>query len=381
MKAGMDLNALAAEITRQAEASRDFKSPTTELTVSVLAHEENPTPKLQINGHGKFDMTPLMHDQIGSYTGIPAKYYDRMLAEKPELLADNVNSWLHDKKETRLVRTLDGNARAFLSNRYRTIDNVQVAEAVLPIFAEIGPKLGLRVESSMVTDTRLYIKAVTPKLEAVITRERAAAIARTGSTHGDRPSQIAGEEIVVQSGIVISNSEVGLHSFKIEPLLFILACYNGAIIPGAGMKRYHIGRHTEEQEQAIEVFADDTRQADDRALLLKMRDVVRASFDEVQFRQLAEHLTITTANKIEGDLTKVVEKTVEVYSLPEVASGSILKHLAGGADLTQWGLSNAITAYAQDDKLNYEQATELERVGGDVLMLEPQKWEALAQAA
>ena len=32
-----------------------------------------------------------------------------------------------------MVRTLDGKARAFLSDRYHRIDNEQIAEAVLPV--------------------------------------------------------------------------------------------------------------------------------------------------------------------------------------------------------------------------------------------------------
>jgi uncharacterized protein (TIGR00255 family) len=50
-----------------------------------------------------------------------------MLQEDPELLAANVNNWFHDQPQRRMVRTLDGKARAFLSDSYRTIDNLDVA--------------------------------------------------------------------------------------------------------------------------------------------------------------------------------------------------------------------------------------------------------------
>ena len=36
-----------------------------------------------------------------------------------------------------MVRTLGGTARAFLSERYRRIDNYEIAEAVLPIISDI----------------------------------------------------------------------------------------------------------------------------------------------------------------------------------------------------------------------------------------------------
>ena len=36
-----------------------------------------------------------------------------------------------------MVRTLDGTVRAFLSNRYRRIDNLDIAEIVLPVIQQM----------------------------------------------------------------------------------------------------------------------------------------------------------------------------------------------------------------------------------------------------
>ena len=52
------------------------------------------------------------------------------LADAPMLLADNANRWLKDKGEDRrLIRTLDGKARALLSDKYRPLENEDLAEA------------------------------------------------------------------------------------------------------------------------------------------------------------------------------------------------------------------------------------------------------------
>ena len=59
----------------------------------------------------------VAHRQIAARLEIPAKYYDRMRTEAPQMLAKNVNHWLHAQPETRMIRTLDGNVRAFLSDR------------------------------------------------------------------------------------------------------------------------------------------------------------------------------------------------------------------------------------------------------------------------
>ena len=273
MKEGRTLSALAAEIERQSTTKRDFKAPTDKVDVVVTPEKEVALSMKTNGGSERFGLTKLAHQQVAEHVGIPQRYYDRMRVEAPDLLAENANHWLKASPQTRLVRTLDGKARAFLSNRYRPIDNFEVAEAVLPILLEQGA--GLRVESSEITETRLYIKAVSPRLEGKLTK---------------------GQE--VQSGIVISNSEVGLHAFRVDPLILILACINGAIIPQAGMRKYHIGRTGQDAESAYEVFADDTRKADDKVLMLKMRDIVRAGFDELRFKETLKVLSLTTENRI-----------------------------------------------------------------------------------
>src|SRR6266705_1356139 len=364
MKTGRTLSQLAAELERQQQAARDFRAPAKQVSMTVKTtgigtsgkEENRATPKveLQVGQFGHFGLQPHAHDQLGGYLKIPAAYYDRMLAERPTLLAHNVNTWLAATDDQRLVRTLDGNVRAWVSNRYRVIDNHTVAMAVLPTLLAKGS--GLRVESCEVTEQRMYIKAVNERLTVDVKKGQP-----------------------VQAGIVISNSEVGCGAFKIEPLVFILACLNGAIMPDAGLRKYHIGRHTAELDTSVEVFADETRAADDKALMLKMRDVVSAAFDEASFRQTAKLLTVTTGNTIERDPVASVTAAVEVLGLGEKHQPGILTALVKGGDLSQWGLSNAITTYAQTVK-SYEEATELERVGGAVITLAAKDWQVIAQA-
>lgn len=357
MKTGMDLMQLAEAIQRQAKEKRDFLVPTERMGMRVEQVEEKPVVKLDVgvvgDHRGTFDITEHAHNQIGERVGIPAKYYDRMRAAAPELLAENVNHWLHSEKETRLVRTLNGRARAFLSNRYRMIDNITVAEAVLPIILDRGNDLGLRVESADVSETRLYIKAVSERV--------------SGNVLGE----------AVQAGIVISNSEVGLHSFRVEPLLFVLSCLNGAIRPDSAIRKYHVGKAAGELESAYEVFLDETRKADDRALMLKMRDVVSASFNEEKFLEYLSGVKLTGDRKIVKSPKELVEQIVEVNQLPEAYGDGILMKLLSEGNLTQWGLSNAVTEFCQSIE-SYEDATQLERIGGEILELPADKWEKIA---
>jgi len=59
---------------------------------------------------------------------------------------------------------------------------------------------------------------------------------------------------------------------------------------------------------------------------------------------------------------------------------NVLTHLIRGADLSQYGLVNAITRTSQD-VASYDRATELERLGGTVLELPVSDWSVLAKAA
>ena len=167
MKNGRSLMELAQELERQRNAKRDYLLDTRNLEMGFV---EAGAYQMMMRNDSKNVSTLLgvgeiAHRQIGSALGIPAKYYDKMRAENPELLAQNVNSWFTMTPQKRMVRTLDGNARAFLSERYRRIDNAEIAEAVLPILAEMPD---VRIESCEITESKMYLKAVNPRLTAEV---------------------------------------------------------------------------------------------------------------------------------------------------------------------------------------------------------------------
>jgi hypothetical protein len=125
MKTGSTLPELAAELMRQAASKRDYVAPNTALRYAPPpVTGDVPGDKgegLIIEGIGQYAITDHAHNQLAEHLGIPKKYYDRMKHERPELLAANINTWLAAKPERRLVRTLDGHVRAFLSDRYRPL--------------------------------------------------------------------------------------------------------------------------------------------------------------------------------------------------------------------------------------------------------------------
>lgn len=257
MKQGKTLAQLGAELQRQREARQDFVTDTRHLEFSADT-DGKATIKINIKGtQYAFGVDELAHKQIASRLQIPYRYYQKMQTEQPALLQENVNIWLHDAPERRMIRTLDGRVRAFLSDRYRRLDNLELCASVIPVIREMA---GAEINSCDVTESHLYLKVVNKKLKAEV-------------SVGD----------VVQAGFVISNSEVGLGSVKVEPLIYRLVCKNGLIMKDYSQKKYHVGKQIE-GDSAYELYSDAALQADDKAFFMKVEDTVRAAADETKFR-------------------------------------------------------------------------------------------------
>jgi hypothetical protein len=229
-----------------------------------------------------------------------------------------------------------------LSDRFRPLDHRQLLEVILPTLHEQG----VRIVSSEVTATRLYVKAINEQVQGEV---------RVGEA--------------VQAGLVISNSEVGLGALTIQPLIYTLRCTNGMIVEDASLRRHHVGKRHDDGDGVQHLLSDEARQADDTALFLRVRDVARAALDAVVFQQ---HLSrLQDAAKVllpVGQEEQIVEVTAKRFNLSQGEHQGILAHLRAGGDFSQWGLSSAITRYSQD-VADYDRATELERVGGHVIAI------------
>ena len=161
-------------------------------------------------------MKDFAHQQIASRLQIPYRYYQKMQEKSPHLLDNNVNVWFQQTPERRLLRVMDGKVRAFLSDRYRRLDHLELCAAVLPVIQDMK---GASIESCEVTESHMYLKVINKRMKAEV-------------TVGD----------VVQAGFCISNSEIGMGSLRVEPLIYRLVCKNGLIVNDYSNKKYHVVR-------------------------------------------------------------------------------------------------------------------------------------------
>lgn len=355
MKQGKTLVQLAEEIQRQAATKKDY-------IVKPEALSFDSSNALSLNGQS-YPLTQHAHRQLGTHLEIPAKYYDKMLVDAPELLQTSVNTWFAKSKDARMVRTLDGKARALLSDRYRPYENIDLAEAVLPVLG----RLGVEILSCDVTEKNLYIKCVDKKILKDIP---------TGKTLGNGHTFFD----TLSPGIVISNSEVGSGALSVEASIFTHMCTNLAVTKALGVKKYHVGVQSIFDDTLAEYLSDSTKRLSDQATWARIRDVVEGSFNKLQFEAAAAKLAGLVQDKIEGDPVKVIELAKNKFSLSESEGSSILKHLITGGDLTRYGFFNAVTRTAEDLP-DYDRATDFERLGGKIIELPKSDWAQLATAA
>jgi hypothetical protein len=352
MKTGKSLAELASQIKRESNERMDFVAPTTRLRYVPDDNVGRVEFKAKtLKGKQKeYEATPTRHclRQIATKAGIPAAYVDRMTGENCPLLADNINWWWKHTPEKRMLRTLlNGHhtARAFLSDRYRPLENSDLAAVILPKLA----RLNCEVLSCEITETRLYIQAATPKIEAKLV--------------GD----------VVRAGCVVGNSEVGAGALSLEPMLYYCRCLNGLVMPVA-MRRYHIGRHRDpmfELDEAAEYYTDKTKEMDDRVLWAKVNDVTDGLFDKDRFTAMVDAFEGTTQQRIKG--VESVEEVQQRFQLNDNEKDNILNHLIEGGDLSLFGLINAVTRTASDVE-SYDRSIELQRIGGKIIELPKNVW-------
>tara|TARA_Y100000310_G_scaffold14911_1_gene14981 strand:- start:5957 stop:7081 length:1125 start_codon:yes stop_codon:yes gene_type:complete len=346
-----DIVQLAQELKRQATSKLDLIVDTRSLRAEAPTDDDSNEVKLVIPETGTYPLTGWAHSQVSSKLGIPKRYYDRMNDSAPELLAANINQWLGSTK-ARMVRLLEATpgegikVRAFLSDRYRVLDNEALLHASLSALREVPGEIDI-AEASL-TRTKMYLKALRPKQTAEVRK-------------GER----------VSSGIIISNSEVGSGGVQVAPFFMFLSCSNG-MVGTETLRRIHLGSKNE----LGELTSQTTQDLQDAALWSQIKDLIFTTFDDEgfdkmlnQFRLAAE---IEVANPVEA-----VGNVVQQFDLSEEQGTSLLEEFSTSKDFTKYGLFNAVTATAKTIGGIEDQVT-WETIGGKIAAMDGDAFERIA---
>ncbi len=310
-------------------------------------------------GDSLYRIKDTAHSQIAQHTKIGSRYYNRLLEEDSKLLEENVNYWFQKYPVNRTLRTLwdgaeDKTIRAFLSDRYKRLDNYDVANATLPIIQENGAK----IESCNITDDHMYIKAIAYEKQREV---------KVGDA--------------VSLGVSITNSETGRGAVDVSVFLYRLVCENGMKVMDKlfSNKNYHVGKVNAIEgmslDKAYQLYSDETKEMTEKAFFMQLQDTVRGVFNDETFTNVVEALnkgtqidmsTLAGSNPIE-----MVKKLSKSMAFNQDEEANILKHFLQDEDTSQWGLANAITRTAQD-LTSYDRATEFEGIGWNIATM-PEK--------
>lgn len=347
MKQGLsNVTALMEQLQEERKERRDYIADTRRMEFHTETDGDKKVSILTMDGIGNgFEVSELAHRQIADRLKIPFRYYEKMRNEFADLLDRNVNAWLREapgleaEPDKRMVRTLHGKVRAFLSDRYRRLDNLELAIHVLPVIAQNSDN---KIASMEITDNHMYLKVISDAVKDEI-------------VPGD----------VVKAGFTISNSEVGLGCLRVEPLVYRLVCTNGMILPDRVHRKYHTGRQVEENLDNYGFFREETLRQDDKAYFMKVQDIVRNALDEQTFAMAVKRFR-DLKDKVVPAPIEAVKVLGDTYQFTKKEIEQVTFHFIGEQDLSQFGLVNAVTRTANDID-NYERATDFERMGGTML--------------
>ena len=290
----------------------------------------------------------IFHRQLAGAMGIPGRYYGRMLEETPDLLERNVNTWLEMDDSTYMLRLFDLNGwmygRAFLSDRYKRIDNLEVARYVLE------QTEGMRDDDSSEfwipqNDSRIYMNIVSKNTEAQV-------------VPGD----------FVRAGIVVSNSEVGDGAVTMAKLLFRLVCSNGMTIPEVDMirRRRHIGGKVEAGLDRIAAKSGVSGLLEEH---INPAEAISGEWLSSVTRHISEHIWEPAE-----DAEDAVETVGLAIGLTESERELVLHQFEHDGDLTNYGLSNAITKVAQVLE-SYDRSAYMQEAAWGVATMDERRWE------
>jgi len=307
-----------------------------------------------IEADGFYLPTEVFDAGVSAKLNISRAYIRRLRAEAPDLYDSNVNGWLQGHKRVRngtltvtreadarrfmlrLFRGEDGDgvARALLSDRYKSVENLDVLMAALDGITASGVKAD--VVGADLSDSRMYVRVAAPEIQLLapeLLKNYRSPF--TGARGVENP--------VVFSGFQISNSEVGGGAFSITPRLVIQVCGNGLTIGRDAFRAVHLGGKLEE---GVIDWSADTQKKSLELITAKTRDAVKTFLDIEYMRKIIAETEAKAGKKIDEPV-ETIEIVGKKLAYDQETQKGILAHFIDGGDRTAGGLMQAITSYSQ----------------------------------
>lgn len=313
--------------------------------------------------NGVYRPTAVADNGLAAKLDVPRGYLRKMRETRPDLYDTTVNGLLHGGAwQTTVVRRHgfeplpemlppfeahdgsfflrtfrgddggEGVARAFLSNRYGIMDNLDVLVAAMNGIRDAG--VPVDVYSADLTESRMMVRVKSEAVSAMAPTLLAGYRSPWDGAEGsDNPTVFAGFQI--------ANSEVGLGAFSITPRLVVQVCSNGMTVSRDVMRAVHVGSRMEE---GVVRWSADTERKALSLVQAKTRDAVQTFLTPAYVQAAVDAFEERAGEPVAADKVQVVTKAA---GFSEEETNDIFGFFVKGGQMTLGGLANAATAYAQ----------------------------------
>ncbi len=287
---------------------------------------------------GSYLPTEVCDRGIADKLGIPAAYLRRMREQAPGLYDANVNGWLERDDRRFLIRCLradggGGAARAFLSDGYKFIDNLDVLMAALDGVRQSGRPV--EVDGCDLTGRRMYVRVVCETVQAL-------APALLGDYRSPFTGARGADNPVVFAGFVISNSETGCGAFTLTPRLVVQVCRNGMTITRDAIRAVHLG---ERLGEGVVTWSGNTQDKSLALITAKTTDAVAAFLDPGYVQAAVRQVERDAGHELAGP-PEAVRTVSPRLRFTDAQQNDVLAHFIRGGDITAGGMLHAVTSVA-----------------------------------
>jgi len=363
------LTALMERVASDAAKKADFLTPTTD--VQKITHSDTNNPALVIEAKGGeptriLDINKVAFGQIAAHCEIDTRTARRLQENYPVEFDTLINAHFEKEPKRKMIRThLDatestGTARAFLSDRFKTFDNDDMIETILPPLMENPAQF--QVTQANLSESRLYM--------------RFKSLNQTGAG--------ANLNDIMANGVGFSNSETGMGSVSVYAIMWTLACLNGMQTENK-TRSSHITSARDGEDWGL--LSGEAKDADNRALNLKLRDLVGAYSSREMFDETLEKMKAAAADTIEGEysVADTVNNLGTVMRLTKKETSNVLDGLmktigqAGYENdrpLSRATLINAMTSAGNVSDI--DATDDWQKRGGQLLNMGQRDWHRIA---
>lgn len=269
----------------------------------------------------------LVHDhalhQASEKAGVPWRYVQELRGTDwgRDLVAHNLNEILRRSDGRHLVRSVGGEVRGMLSDKFRRLDSRPVLEA----FTAAVSRLGAVPIEGYAMATKFTLKALLPRIFEPVPNE------------------------VMAFGLALSNSDFGDGALSLRVFMLRLWCTNYAITDEA-LRQVHLGGRLSDTVE----FSDRTMRLDTARSASMIRDITDTELGPDRVGQVCELIRKADEEKLAGPAIRAfLDKHVgkgDSEAIREAFNSADVEMLPPGQ--TAWRLSNAISwvaGKAEDD--------------------------------